>query len=173
MNLSAINLSDGNFNQLSMNSRIEVAKFKPEPTFEKTIHEIKYNHLKIIASSAINLSAITSCDKNVKQISMNSRIEVEKFKPEPTFEKLLFRSKIIIWKVSPLLTWIYQLSLFLTIILKYLVWTTALKQKNSNLNQHLINTINEIKSNILKVSPKLIWMYQLSLQINPLNILKI
>ena len=41
------------FDQLSMNSRIEVEKFEPGPTFEKTIdnikddiNEIKDNHLK-------------------------------------------------------------------------------------------------------------------------------
>ena len=43
-----------------MNSRIEVAKFEPEPTFEKTINEIKYNHLKCITYMDMNVSAITS-----------------------------------------------------------------------------------------------------------------
>ena len=42
-----------------MNSRIEVAKAEPEPTFESTINKIKDNHLNIIASVEMNLAAIT------------------------------------------------------------------------------------------------------------------
>ena len=72
-----------------MNIRIEVAKFEPEPTFEKNINDIKDNHLKIIASSAMNVSAITYFDEKFEQLSMNSRIEVAKFEPEPTFEKTI------------------------------------------------------------------------------------
>ena len=34
---------DDNFYPLSMNSRIEVEKFEPEPTFENTINMIKDN----------------------------------------------------------------------------------------------------------------------------------
>ena len=60
MNLSAITLFGDNLEQLSMNSIIEVAKFKPEPTFEKTNNEIKYNHLKHITSIDMNVSSITS-----------------------------------------------------------------------------------------------------------------
>ena len=45
---------DENFDPLSMNSRTKVAKFEPGPTFEKTINEIKDNHLKIITSIAMN-----------------------------------------------------------------------------------------------------------------------
>ena len=87
MNISAITLSENNFKQLSMNSIIEVEKFKPEPTFEKTINDIKYDCMKSIASSAMNLSAITLFDENIEKLVMNSRIEVEKIEPEPTFEK--------------------------------------------------------------------------------------
>ena len=72
MNLSAITPFDDNF--------------EPEPTFENTINQIKYNHLKIIASSAKNLSDITSFDENFDQLSMNRIIEAEKFEPETTFE---------------------------------------------------------------------------------------
>ena len=43
-----------------MNSRNEVANFEPEPKFENTINEIKANHLKIIASIDMNVSAINS-----------------------------------------------------------------------------------------------------------------
>ena len=75
-----------NFKQLSMNSNIEVEKFEPGTTFERTINEIKYNHLKIISSATINISAITLFDKNFKQLSMNSSIEVEKSEPGTTFE---------------------------------------------------------------------------------------
>ena len=56
---------DNNFKQLSMNSIIEVAKVESGPTFEKTLSEIKDNHLKIIASNAMNLSAITLSDNNL------------------------------------------------------------------------------------------------------------
>ena len=69
-----------------MNIRIEVAKFGPGPTFENTINNIKDNNLKIIATTAMNISTIISFDQNFKQLSMNSSIEVEKFEPEPTFE---------------------------------------------------------------------------------------
>ena len=89
MNLSAINLFDKNFKQLSMNSRIEVAKFEPEPTFENTVNEIKNNHLKSIASSAMNVVAITLFGDNFEHIIMNSRIEVEKFDPEPPLENTI------------------------------------------------------------------------------------
>ena len=80
---------DENFDPLGMNSRIEVAKFYPGQTFERTINEIKYNHLKIIASSDINLSYITSFDGNFDQLSMNNRIEAAKFEPGPTFENTI------------------------------------------------------------------------------------
>ena len=40
---------------LSMNRIIEVAKFKNGPTFEKTIIDIKDNHMNSIASSTMNL----------------------------------------------------------------------------------------------------------------------
>ena len=43
-----------------MNKRIEVSEFEPEPTFEKTINDIKANHLKSITSINMNVSAITS-----------------------------------------------------------------------------------------------------------------
>ena len=57
-----------------MNIRIEVEKFEPGPTFEKTINDIKNYHLKGIASAATNLPAITSFDDNFKQLSMNIKI---------------------------------------------------------------------------------------------------
>ena len=43
-----------------MNNSFEAAKFEPEPTFEKTINDIKSNHLKSITSIDMNISAITS-----------------------------------------------------------------------------------------------------------------
>ena len=55
---------DENFDPLNMNSRIEVEKFEPGPTFENTINEIKENHLKIIASTTMDISAITLFDEN-------------------------------------------------------------------------------------------------------------
>ena len=50
---------DENFEQLSMNSKIEAEKFEPKPTFEKTINDIKDNHLKSVTSIAMNILAIT------------------------------------------------------------------------------------------------------------------
>ena len=50
---------DDNFDPLSINIRIEAAKFKPGPTFKSTSNEIKDDHLKIIASTDMNLSCIT------------------------------------------------------------------------------------------------------------------
>ena len=48
-----------------MNSRIEVEKFESEPTFENTINENKYSHMKNIAFYAMNLSAKILFDKNL------------------------------------------------------------------------------------------------------------
>ena len=59
MNIPAITFFDKNIEQLSMNSRIEVAKFEPEPTFEKTTNETKANILKSTTSIDMNVSAIT------------------------------------------------------------------------------------------------------------------
>ena len=59
MKLSTIPSFEENFEQLSMNSRIEEAKFEPKPTFEKTINDIKANNLKSITSIDMNVSAIT------------------------------------------------------------------------------------------------------------------
>ena len=42
-----------------MNRRIEVAIFEPEPTFKKTIDEIKDDRLKSITCIDMNASSIT------------------------------------------------------------------------------------------------------------------
>ena len=42
-----------------MNNIFEAATFKPEPTFEKTINDIKADNLKSITSIDMNVSAIT------------------------------------------------------------------------------------------------------------------
>ena len=52
-----------NFDPLIMNRKIEVTKFEPKPTFEKTTNEIKYRHLKMIVFAALNLSEINLLDK--------------------------------------------------------------------------------------------------------------
>ena len=85
MNISAITLFDGKFKQLIMNSRIELAKLEPEPTYEKTINDIKDDCLELINSSDMNLSYINSFDNNFDQIIMNNIVEAAKFEPEPTF----------------------------------------------------------------------------------------
>ena len=59
-----------------MNSSIEVVKLKPEPTFVKTTNEIKDNHLKIIASTTMNLSSTSLFGENIEQLSMKSIIVV-------------------------------------------------------------------------------------------------
>ena len=89
MHLSAITFFDNNFKQLSINSIIEVEKFEPEPTFENTINDIKDNHLKIIASAAMNVSYIPLFDENIEQLSVKGGIEVATFEPETTFEKTI------------------------------------------------------------------------------------
>ena len=77
MNLSAITSFDDNFKQLNMNIIIEEAKLEPESTFENTINKVRDNHLKIIASAAMNISAITLFDENFDHIIMNNRIKEE------------------------------------------------------------------------------------------------
>ena len=86
--------------RLGMNSRIEVAKFEPGPKFEKTfddikddIIDIKDNHLKSTASSATNIPAITSFEENFDPLIMNGSFELEKIKPEPTFENTINKIK--------------------------------------------------------------------------------
>ena len=93
MNLSDITSFDENFKQVIMNSSIEVEKIEPEPKFEKTINEIKYNHLKSIASSAIDISAITLFENNIEPLSMDNRFEAEKLGPEQTFDKTINKIK--------------------------------------------------------------------------------
>ena len=58
MNLSDITLFEDNLEPFSINNNFEAATFKPEPTFEKTVNDIKSNHLKIIVSIDMNVSAI-------------------------------------------------------------------------------------------------------------------
>ena len=77
---------DKNFYQISINNRFEAEKFEPELIFEKTINEIRDNHLKIIASAATNLSAITSFDGNFDPLCINNIFEAEHFQPEQIFE---------------------------------------------------------------------------------------
>ena len=84
-----------------MNNKFEAEKFEPEPTFEKTINDIRDNHLKIIAFSAINLSDITSFDKKIDPLSMNNIFEAEKIEPEPTFENIINKIKGNHLKILP------------------------------------------------------------------------
>ena len=72
--ISKITIScDNFFDPLSINSIIEAEKFEPGTKFEKYFNEIKDNHLRSIASSAMNISDITSFPKNFKHLSMNIR----------------------------------------------------------------------------------------------------
>ena len=78
-----------NFDPISMINIFEAEKIEPAPTFEKNINEIKYNYPKSIASTAMNLWAITYFDKNFDPIFMNNGFETAKFEPEPTFENTI------------------------------------------------------------------------------------
>ena len=76
-----------------MNNIYEAEKSEPETTFEHTIKqikdtikEIKYKHLKIIASTGTNLSAIISFDKNFDPLNMKKIFKATQFEPELTFE---------------------------------------------------------------------------------------
>ena len=89
INISAIISFDKNIDLISMNNSFEAEKSGPEPTFENTINDIKDNHLKTIASAAMNPSAINLIDGNIEHLSMNSIIEVSKFEPEPKFENTI------------------------------------------------------------------------------------
>ena len=75
-----------------MNDGFETEKFDPKSKFENTINDIKDIHLKSIASAAMNMSYITSFDKNFDPLSMNNIFEAENF----VLKILLMRSQIII-----------------------------------------------------------------------------
>ena len=49
-----------NFEQISINSIIEVKKFEPGTTFEKNIDKTKANHMKIITALYMNIKDINS-----------------------------------------------------------------------------------------------------------------
>ena len=87
MNPSDITPLDDNFDPLSMNNSFEVSKFEPEPTFEKTIDDIKDNHLKSIASAATISLAITLFDNNFDPLCMKNSFGAETSKQKPTLEK--------------------------------------------------------------------------------------
>ena len=72
-----------------MKNRFEAAKFETDPKFKNTIIDIKYNHIKSIASTDMSLSDITSFDDYFKQLIMKRRVEVAKIEPETTFEKTI------------------------------------------------------------------------------------
>ena len=59
-NTSAITYFDNNSDPIYINNSFEAEKIEQEPTFENTINEIKYNHLKSITSIGMNVSSITS-----------------------------------------------------------------------------------------------------------------
>ena len=68
-----------------MNNIFEAAN----PTFENIINDIKDNHLKSIASTATNPSAIASFDENFDPLCINNNFEAAKFEPEPIFKKTI------------------------------------------------------------------------------------
>ena len=72
-----------------MNRRIEVEKFAPGPTFENTINEIKYYHLKVIAYTTMNISSFTLFDNNIETLSMNNNFEAEKTNLNQYLKRLL------------------------------------------------------------------------------------
>ena len=76
---------ENNFDQPSINNSFEAEQLEPDPTFENTINDIKYNYLKSVASADTNPSDITSFDENFDPLFINNSFEAAKFKPEPTF----------------------------------------------------------------------------------------
>ena len=60
MDLSNITPFEDNYDPICMNKIFEAEKSEREPTFEKTINEIKSNRLKSITSIYNNVSYITS-----------------------------------------------------------------------------------------------------------------
>ena len=55
INPTAIKSFGTNFDPLFISNSFEAAKFEPEPIFEKTINEIKDNHLKSTTSIDMNV----------------------------------------------------------------------------------------------------------------------
>ena len=78
-----------NFYQLIINNRFEAEKFEPDPTFENTINDINNNHLKIIASTSTNSSAIISFEEKFDPLCIKNIFEAKQFEPEPTFENTI------------------------------------------------------------------------------------
>ena len=84
---------DENFDHLSINTKIEVEKFEPEPTFENTINKIKDNNLTIITPNDMNLLDIpfnktSSSTENLKSDLMPRVVLQSPGKP-PQFTKHL------------------------------------------------------------------------------------
>ena len=79
-----------------MKNGFEAAKFEPGPTFEETINDIKFIHIKRITSAAMNLSAITSFDEKIDPLSKINSFEAKKSKQNQHFKGLLMISKLII-----------------------------------------------------------------------------
>ena len=81
---------------------------------------------------------------------LKSALKQEKSNLIQHLKVLWMRSKIIIWKLSPPLPQIHQLSHLLTRILIHFVSTTAFKQQKFEPEPTFENNTNEIKSNNLK-----------------------
>ena len=58
-NTSAITSFEYKFDPICINNIFKAEKFEPEPTFENTINEIKFNHLKGITFIDMNVPATT------------------------------------------------------------------------------------------------------------------
>ena len=87
---------DNNFDQLSMNNRFKATKFEPDPIFENTINEIKDNHLKSIASSDMNVSAITSFDGKFDSLLSTAALKQQNLNQNQHLKRLSMRLNIII-----------------------------------------------------------------------------
>ena len=133
-----------------MNNSFEASKFEPEPTFEKTVNKIKFNHLKSIVSAAMNLSALTSFDNKIDPLSMNNSFEAETFEPEPTFENNIneikdTRLKIIAFSATNPSNITSFDEIFDTLCMK-----NSFEAEKFEPEPTFDNTINEIKANDLK-----------------------
>ena len=66
-----------------MINRVEAETLEPVSTFERTINDIKDNHLKTISSAAMNTSDTNLSGNNHEPLSINNIFDSAKLEPEP------------------------------------------------------------------------------------------
>ena len=68
-----------------MINRVEAETLEPVSTFERTINDIKDNHLKTISSAAMNTSDVNMFGNNHEPLSINNSFDSAKLEPETKF----------------------------------------------------------------------------------------